>query len=342
MDYSAIANLPNLQPGSTGPDVVKLQQWLVANGFMTQTQMNTGPGTYGPATKAAVASWQSQAGFNTQGNPGYFGPLSKSYIQQQTTAKTQTQTQTQTQAQTQTPQKGSGVPYDPSWAARGITQQMWNSMNAQQQATIGAALTAGKAIVQNTGHTVTMSDALAAAAKDPILMAKYSDALGIDKMQLQQTMQQAQTAASTTAQQQQMQFEQERKALAEQAASAGQAYSGFRGKAQENLAKTESGIVTSSRAALQKQVDDATAGFVSKYGTQAPGAATALTYQNPLAASGVSMSGLLQKPAGTTDVLQGTLPQGITGSEVLSKQADITNLAGQTYSLGATPSVKPA
>ena len=35
---------------------LSLQMWLVQNSFMTQAQMNTGPGTYGPRTTAAVGA----------------------------------------------------------------------------------------------------------------------------------------------------------------------------------------------------------------------------------------------------------------------------------------------
>lgn len=49
----------NLQQGSTDSASVKqLQSYLVANGFMTQADMNTGPGIYGPRTTAAVAKMQ--------------------------------------------------------------------------------------------------------------------------------------------------------------------------------------------------------------------------------------------------------------------------------------------
>lgn len=77
---SAIVALPNLSPGSTGADVTTLQKWLVANGYLTQAQMDTGPGTYGPQTTAAVAAWQKANNIDTQGNPGYFGPISRSFL----------------------------------------------------------------------------------------------------------------------------------------------------------------------------------------------------------------------------------------------------------------------
>jgi hypothetical protein len=72
----------NLGPGmSNDPNQVKaLQQALVNAGYMTAAQMATGPGTYGPQTTAAVATWQNENGIPTAGNAGFFGPVSKSFI----------------------------------------------------------------------------------------------------------------------------------------------------------------------------------------------------------------------------------------------------------------------
>ena len=66
----------NLQPNSNGPEVEKLQDFLVSQGFMTPEQVATGSGIYGPQTKAAVSNWQRAKGVNTAGNPGYWGPVS--------------------------------------------------------------------------------------------------------------------------------------------------------------------------------------------------------------------------------------------------------------------------
>ena len=72
----------NLGPGlQNDPNQVRaLQSALVAAGYMTQAQMNTGPGIYGPQTTAAVATWQKQNGIPTSGNDGFFGPVSKNFI----------------------------------------------------------------------------------------------------------------------------------------------------------------------------------------------------------------------------------------------------------------------
>ena len=48
----------------------QLQTALVKLGCMTQAQMNTGPGIFGPMTEAAVKKFQSSHGVNATGNYG--------------------------------------------------------------------------------------------------------------------------------------------------------------------------------------------------------------------------------------------------------------------------------
>lgn len=72
----------NLEPGMTGPDVQQLQNFLVSQGFMTPDQVKTGPGIYGPQTKAAVAAWQARNGVETGGYAGFFGPKSQAFLAQ--------------------------------------------------------------------------------------------------------------------------------------------------------------------------------------------------------------------------------------------------------------------
>ncbi len=65
----------SLQPGSTNTAAVKqLQDWLVANGYMTQAQVATGYGTYGPQTTRAVQAAQQKLGVDNSSGPGYWGP----------------------------------------------------------------------------------------------------------------------------------------------------------------------------------------------------------------------------------------------------------------------------
>lgn len=73
----------NLVPGSTGSEVQKLQNWLstqinpqTGQPYLTQDQIATGPGTYGPQTTAAVAAWQKANGVDNSSGVGYWGPRS--------------------------------------------------------------------------------------------------------------------------------------------------------------------------------------------------------------------------------------------------------------------------
>jgi len=70
------APITALQPGMNSPAVKQLQDWLVSQGFMTEAQVNTGYGTYGPQTTAAVKAWQTKNGVDNSSGPGYWGPKS--------------------------------------------------------------------------------------------------------------------------------------------------------------------------------------------------------------------------------------------------------------------------
>src|SRR3990167_5409083 len=64
----------SLQPGATGSSVKQLQDYLVSQGYMTQAEVNTGYGTYGPKTTAAVKRLQEARGVDNSTGPGYWGP----------------------------------------------------------------------------------------------------------------------------------------------------------------------------------------------------------------------------------------------------------------------------
>lgn len=87
----------NLAPGSTNTSAVRqLQDWLVANGFMTQAQVNTGYGIYGPQTTQAVIKAQQKLGVDNSSGPGYWGPKTIA-----TVAKTNTPSPAQPAPKTQ-------------------------------------------------------------------------------------------------------------------------------------------------------------------------------------------------------------------------------------------------
>jgi hypothetical protein len=65
----------DLKRGAEGPEVLKLQKSLIQLGYMTQAQVNTGPGTFGPMTEKAVARFQQEHGISP--NSGIFGPKTR-------------------------------------------------------------------------------------------------------------------------------------------------------------------------------------------------------------------------------------------------------------------------
>lgn len=67
----------DLTMGSTGPDVVALQKYLVANGFMVMPE-GVSYGYFGSITKAAVARYQTKYGIEP--TAGYFGPITRGHL----------------------------------------------------------------------------------------------------------------------------------------------------------------------------------------------------------------------------------------------------------------------
>lgn len=64
----------DLEKGARGAAVEQLQKALVKGGYMSQAEMNTGPGTFGPRTEQALKEFQAANGVK---NTGYYGPLTR-------------------------------------------------------------------------------------------------------------------------------------------------------------------------------------------------------------------------------------------------------------------------
>ncbi len=258
-----------LQPGSTNTAAVKqLQDWLVANGYMTQAEVNTGYGTYGPRTTQAVLSVQQKLGVDNSTGPGYWGPRTLAAVTNAGTSVKQPTTET---APSVSPQK----------------------------ALLGAIADVAQSASTTGQPPVSFADALALAAKDPNIISKYADMAKLDKQSFMQQIQQAQSLYGTKAEQLKTQFENDREALAENMAAAGTAYSGFRGKASKDLAQAESGIVTSTRSQLQNNLNNLTSSFEGKYGTGATPTASVTTV-NPLGAGSDTVTGEIAGGIGGT------------------------------------------
>lgn len=63
--------------GARGEGVRQLQTALVRLGYMTQAQMNTGPGIFGPRTQGAVQAFQRANGVPST---GFYGPLTRAAL----------------------------------------------------------------------------------------------------------------------------------------------------------------------------------------------------------------------------------------------------------------------
>ncbi len=64
----------DLEKGAKGEAVKQLQTALVKAGTLSQADMNTGPGVFGPKTQAALKEFQAKHGVP---NTGYYGPLTR-------------------------------------------------------------------------------------------------------------------------------------------------------------------------------------------------------------------------------------------------------------------------
>lgn len=82
-----MSEYPVLAEGDRGDKVKELQQLLVAAGFMTQTVMNSGPGTFGGQTEDAVKAFQTSRRLPASGAVSIDTWLALYGLQKPTTAR---------------------------------------------------------------------------------------------------------------------------------------------------------------------------------------------------------------------------------------------------------------
>ncbi len=162
----------------------------------------------------------------------------------------------------------------------------------------------------------SMQKALQIAATDPAIKSTYGDAAALNQQQLGFNLQQINNNWNTGQAAQQATLYQQKQALDQQIASAGQAYSGFAQKARQNLAASQNDIIQSTRSQLQQQIQSLGSQQERLYGSGFPGMG---------GSSAITAGGYTYQPTG-----------GIIGTQNQAQTQAETSLA-QGY--GILPSV---
>lgn len=319
MDYSSISTLPNLQPGSQGTDVKKLQTWLIQNGYNIP---DGATGNYGPETMKAVAQWQQTSGIDPKGNPGYFGPISKSFIQSQSQ-----KSPTNTNVSSQTPSQDNIE----ALHFLGFTDAQIQSMSPSDRTNFSLAGSYLKGQtelgnVQSVNNAQTLQKAYTSALNDPNIVNKYSDIQKTDVANFNNMLNAFQTTTDVDTANQRLQFQKQQKDLAEQAAAAGQAYSGFRQQAKQQLDTQQSGIVKSTMAQIKQNLQSSLSPLESYYGSDKLNSLIPnqkIQYNNPLTGGNTYIN---YNPTGS-----------IAGTEDPKKESDVAQRQGQIYQNTASP-----
>lgn len=282
-------NLQGLKQGSQGEQVKQLQQFLVQNGYMTQAEMNTGPGIYGPKTQAAVTKYQQSQGTQPTGGP----------------------------AQTTTSPSGTTTPtFDTSTLSSFFTPDQISQMPDSVKTMLSSVGDMLKKSFEVGGvNSFDINQAFQAAQNDPDLIAKYGESLKFAQNDLQFTLGQLQQATTEGEGLQNIQQEQERQNLALQEASAGRAFSGFRTQAEQNLAKQQQAVISSSKRDLQAKLQQFGTGLESKFGT-----------------AGLQQFGIPSLQYGGSTLAYSPIG-GMGGTEALQKKADVLSREQQLLAL---------
>jgi len=151
----------------------------------------------------------------------------------------------------------------------------WADMQKQQN-TIGL----GNANIQ----AGDLAKSIASIANDPVFIAKYGDQLKLSTATFNNNVQQLQQQTGQLATQQHQQFEQQQKDAAERAAAAGQAFSGFREQAKQQLASDQSGIIESTRSQLKNNLTSLGQSWEGMYGSK-DAKTPSVNYVNPITGS---------------------------------------------------------
>lgn len=278
----------NLEPGSTNTQAVKqLQDYLVSQGVMTQAQVNTGYGTYGPQTKAAVSALQQRLGVQAGADAGYFGPKTIAAISQKSAPQTPQPSAPQTQSQLDT-QYATAVAAHPTFAG--------NSSDVINYATATGDYSA---LVNGQGQpfsAVDQADALAqgTAAVSPYFQADQTKATQDTEAELASK----QAAYQKYLADQATKFQTDKTTQDQTAADNGVLFSGGRAQKLQQLGDTYTKNNEYERMSTSNDIGSTARDFGYKYGDTAANSLSQYyslgknTYNPNVATGGVTSGGL--------------------------------------------------
>jgi hypothetical protein len=203
------------------------------------------------------------------------------------------------------------LPFDP--ASVGIDPQTWAQLSPADKAFAQSLAGVVKGQYDQGQVNVSINQdllnkALQAAQSDPDILARYGDSAKLGAAALQFNLAQLNSSWNVQQTQQNLALEKQKKDLALAAAQAGQAYSGYREQAKQRLNAEQASVIQSSSSQLKNSLQQLGSSYESMFGSSG--------------LPSVSAGGMAYSPTG-----------GITGSEALSKKADILNKQQQIYNL---------
>ena len=157
----------------------------------------------------------------------------------------------------------------------GISDDVWNSLSNEERSSV-KVINAGIAKVIDKNQPIpSMLDPKEVeklwkeAESDPVIQKTYAEELTVAKDYLSKNLDLLSSDFHNLTEKQQQQYIDAKKTINETQAAAGTAYSGFRTQAQQKTDKEQESIVSSSRNALQGQLNTLESSYEQRFGSKA-------------------------------------------------------------------------
>lgn len=286
----------NLQPGQSGAEVTKLQQFLMDQGYSIPAGAT---GYFGDQTKAALSQWQQTQGVQAGGDLGYWGP--KSIAMASKTGKTDSK------------QPLTDAEYEAGAASNPIVDTHVKAGSTLEDIT-NAVATGDFSNVKNAyGQPFTIQeqqDALAQGMKDNELY--YAALKEKDTKDAQDALAQKQQNYQDYLLNSGENFQADKTAADQTAADSGVLFSGSRVQKEQKMASAYAADQASKLAASTRDIASTARDYQYKYGNDAMSPLSSYynlgsnTYNPKVATGGVGTGGLSSAYNPNSSLFQGT------------------------------------